>query len=92
MFNFIIHIECPALDEIPDGKLIVVNQFRADLYLQTDIFKYVCNEGYQFHTGMADNYALECLKNGLYNNSAVPICIKGFFSKVFKEDFALLLS
>lgn len=59
--------------------------------MQSDTFKFVCDEGYQFHTGMADNYALECLKNGLYNSSVVPICIKGIFSNtVFKEVYAFL--
>ena len=74
-FTFLLLKECRAPENLENGDFDLLPQKRSGFYLSEDMFKYVCENDYKFHTGNSKDYIYKCQDNKKWNNTDIPICV-----------------
>ena len=75
--------ECPTPTiNLLNGSIHFVTQQRTGYFLNGDVIKYTCDDGYELLSGNDNDYFYAC-QDGSLNNTRVPLCIKGKNFKVY---------
>ena len=73
-----------------NGSIHFPTQLRAGYFLNGDVIKYACDDGYEPVSGNDSDYFYAC-RDGSWNNTRVPLCIKGENSFSFLTNHDIIV-